>query len=125
MGFQYTICFISFFSDRYEDFGVHTNEGFEFKKPEIPEKYKKYMNGRYNSLDFDFFENAIENYDKDMIFLTEQFLELLPNIDEFLQNNMEKIDNIQDAKEYYQNIKDLILYLIEETEYDWYFTFSY
>ncbi len=127
MGFSYNICFVSFFSDIHEDFGVHNDEGFKFRKPEIPEKFRKYMNGRWGNLDFIFFQNAVEQYDKEMILITEQFLDFLPDIEQFLNENIEKIDNIEDAKEYYQTIKELLIYLIEEeeTEQNWYFSYCW
>ncbi len=125
MGFSYTISLMLYFSDVHKKFGYHDNEEFRTNMPELPEKYHSCINGIYGSLDFEFLKPIIDNfYDQSIIYISSEMLDLIPDIDTFLSENIDKIDNIDDFKQHYQTLKEFIEYLCE-SDMTWYLSFSY
>ncbi len=127
MGFSYTISLMLYFSDVHKKFGYHNNDEFKTNSPELPEKYHSCLNGIYGNLDYEFFKSCIEyNNDENIMFISSSIIEfdLLPNIDTFIEENSANIDNVNEFKEHYQNLKELIEYLID-SEMTWYLSFSY
>ncbi len=129
MTFSYYFSLNIVYSISDKSFGYYTKDGFQWKYPVIPDEYLSALEGR-DSIYECFFRSITNNYESNIIFIDEDFYDLLPkDIDDFLNDNDFvngcSQNELLSIKSNLNLIIKTVLYLIEEAEGNWYFMYSY